>query len=220
MRFAQIFDLPVSGGNPKAGNLLGGKFMNFKRGQGRPAERMTEEIISPCRVFLFTLLWPGFPEVLLFEDLQGTLFQKLNLRFDFVEVFFLHPVDEEDSVKVVDFMLYAAGKKPVTYQLMRVAIQILVTYRDPFGACDFSAKLRERQTALFIIIFFGGKGNNLGLARAKGITIEGGKALSSRMQVMGYSGWSGTSTTQNWMALPICWAARPIPSAFSMASSI
>ena len=115
---------------------------------------------------------------------------------------------------MIDFMLDAAGEQPVAFEGVFHSIKVLIGNQYPFRAGNIRID-PGKDTSFLIVVFIAGEYLTFGFAKDIGMRREGDSVLPSRMQVMGYSGWSA-STTQNCRASPICWAVSPIPSALYM----
>jgi hypothetical protein len=57
---------------------------------------------------------------------------------------------------MISLVLNTSGKKSVALQFMLNSIEILIANEDTLGACYIPSDFRERQTALFVVVFIRG----------------------------------------------------------------
>jgi hypothetical protein len=91
-----------------------------------------------------------------FRGVPRLLFQRLQIRLEALERFLVHPIDEEDTVEVVYFVLDAAGKKTIAAQRVCCAVLVLISDLDFLRSRDVAANFGKRQaTFLGGILRFG-----------------------------------------------------------------
>ena len=64
----------------------------------------------------------------------GLLLEGSDFFFDLLKVFFVHSVDKEYAVEVVNLVLNASCQKAVTFESVWVSVEILIFYGNGGGA--------------------------------------------------------------------------------------
>ena len=85
----------------------------------------------------------------------GGFGEGFDVDVDFRADLFLHAIDEEDAVEVIDLVLDAAGEEAVAAEDVRDTALVVIGDGDFVGADDVAADFRKRETALLDDVIVG-----------------------------------------------------------------
>jgi len=81
--------------------------------------------------------------------------------------FRLHPVDEKDSLQVIDLMLDGAGEEPAGGEAHFFSLKVEEIHLDPEAAADSAGQPWKTEAALVGVLTFAGEGED-GIAEKEG----------------------------------------------------